>query len=85
MLVFVFEESRKVAWAARRRVDQHGEAWIETTSMPPETFPRSLAAPSMLAHFPAPRSSARASAPRRLLRRQLHARAANSWHGVLRA
>jgi transposase len=57
-----FEESRKVAWkrggasllvVARvkyRAVDARGESMIETTPMPPECFPRSLAAPSMLAH-----------------------------------
>jgi transposase len=57
-----FEESRKVAWkrggarmlvVARtkyRVVDAHGESMVETTPMPPECFPRSLAAPSMLAH-----------------------------------
>lgn len=58
-----FEESRKVAWkrggarmlvVARtkyRAVDARGESMIETTPMPPECFPRSLAAPSMLAHI----------------------------------
>jgi transposase len=57
-----FEESCKLAWqrggtrrlvVARvkyRAVDAQGEAAIETTPMPPECFPRSLAAPSMLAH-----------------------------------
>ena len=55
------EESCKVAWKrggqrrlviARvkyRAVDAQGEAQIETAPMPPECFPRSLAAPSMLA------------------------------------
>jgi transposase len=59
---FGFEESRKVAWkrggarmlvvarAKYRTIDRHGESWIETTPMPKECFPRSLAAPSMLAH-----------------------------------
>jgi transposase len=59
---FGFEESRKVAWqrggarmlvvarAKYRTVDREGESWIETTPMPKECFPRSLAAPSMLAH-----------------------------------
>jgi len=58
-----FEESCKVAWkrgGARRlvlarvkyrAVDSRGEAAIETAPMPPELFPRSLAAPSMLAHI----------------------------------
>lgn len=56
------EESCKVAWKrggqrrlviARvkyRAVNAQGEAQIETAPMPPECFPRSLAAPSMLAH-----------------------------------
>ena len=55
------EESCKVAWKrggqrrlviARvkyRAVDAQGEAHIETAPMPPECFPRSMAAPSMLA------------------------------------
>jgi transposase len=58
-----FEESCKVAWkrggfrrvvVARvkyRTVDARGESLLETTPLPPETFPRSLAAPSMLAHI----------------------------------
>lgn len=58
-----FEESCKLAWkrggmrrlvVARvkyRAVDARGEAEIETASMPAECFPRSLAAPSMLAHI----------------------------------
>jgi transposase len=57
-----FEESCKVGWkrggmrrvviarAKYRVVDVHGLSYIETTPMPPECFPRSLAAPSMLAH-----------------------------------
>ena len=57
-----FEESCKLAWqrggtrrllvarAKYRAVGANGEAEIETTPLPPETFPRSLAAPSMLAH-----------------------------------
>lgn len=57
-----FEESYKVAWkrgglrrivvarAKYRAVDARGEAQIETAPMPPECFPRSMAAPSMLAH-----------------------------------
>jgi len=60
---FGFEESRKIAWqrgGARmlvlarvkyRVVDAQGGSMIETTPMPPECFPRSLAAPSMLAHI----------------------------------
>ncbi len=60
---FGFEESRKVAWqrggarmlvharAKYRVVDEHGDSMIETTPMPPECFPRSLAAPSLLAHI----------------------------------
>ncbi len=56
------EESCKIAWKrggmrrlviARvkyRALDARGESQIETTPMPPECFPRSLAAPSMLAH-----------------------------------
>ncbi len=59
---FGFEESRKVAWkrggarllvqarAKYRTVDAAGDSMIETTPMPPELFPRSLAAPSLLAH-----------------------------------
>ncbi len=59
---FGFEESRKVAWqrggarmlvharAKCRVVDASGDSMIETTPMPPECFPRSLAAPSLLAH-----------------------------------
>lgn len=58
-----FEESRKLAWqrggmrllvVARvkyRAVDAQGDAVLETTPMPKETFPRSLAAPSLLAHI----------------------------------
>ena len=58
-----FEESRKLAWqrggmrllvVARvkyRAVDAQGNAALETTPMPKETFPRSLAAPSLLAHI----------------------------------
>lgn len=57
-----FEESCKLAWrrgGMRRLVvarvkyavtDQAGESAVETTPMPPESFERSLAAPSMLAH-----------------------------------
>lgn len=57
-----FEESCKLGWkrggmrrvviarAKYRVVDVHGESQVETTPMPPECFPRSLAAPSMLAH-----------------------------------
>ena len=57
-----FEESCKLAWkrggvrrlvvarAKYRVVDGRGESAIETAPTPPETFPRSLAAPSMLAH-----------------------------------
>src|SRR5277367_6375945 len=57
-----FEESCRLAWKrggmrrlviARvkyRAVDVRGESVIETTPMPPECFPRSLAAPSLLAH-----------------------------------
>src|SRR5206468_9182524 len=56
------EESCKLAWKrggmrrlviARvkyRAVDAQGESVIETAPMPPEVFPRLLAAPSMLAH-----------------------------------
>jgi transposase len=58
-----FEESYKLAWQrggqrrlviARvkyRTVNAQEEVAIETTPMPDETFPRSLAAPSMLAHI----------------------------------
>lgn len=58
-----FEESCKIAWkrggmrrlvVARvkyRATDARGESMVETTPMPPECFPRSLAAPSMLAHI----------------------------------
>jgi len=58
-----FEESCKVAWkrGGMRRlvvarvkycaVDARGETVVETAPMPPECFPRSLAAPSMLAHI----------------------------------
>ena len=57
-----YEESYKLAWqrggtrrlliarAKYRAVDRNGQAEIETTPMPAECFPRSLAAPSMLAH-----------------------------------
>ncbi|HEY1584218.1 MAG TPA: transposase, partial [Polyangia bacterium] len=57
-----FEESCRLAWKrggmrrlvlARvkyRAVDVRGESVIETAPMPPECFPRSLAAPSLLAH-----------------------------------
>ena len=57
------EESCKLAWqrgglrrlvVARvkyRAVDAQGEATIETTPMPPESFARSMAAPSLLAHI----------------------------------
>lgn len=57
-----FEESSKLAWkrgGPRRLViarvkyvaiNGQGESEIETAPMPPETFPRSMAAPSMLAH-----------------------------------
>ena len=60
---FGFEESRKIAWqrggarilvVARlkyRVIDGQGGSMIETTPMAPECFPRSLAAPSMLAHI----------------------------------
>ncbi|HEY3746189.1 MAG TPA: IS66 family transposase [Gemmatimonadaceae bacterium] len=56
-----YEESCKVGWkrggqrriviarAKYRTVDAHGEAHIETAPLPPECFPRSMAAPSMLA------------------------------------
>ena len=58
-----FEESSKLAYKrggmrrlviARvkyRVVDDQGESQVETTPMPPECFPRSLAAPSMLARI----------------------------------
>jgi transposase len=58
-----FEESFKIAWQrgghrrlviARvkyRTVDAVGAAAFETTPMPAEAFPRSLAAPSLLAHI----------------------------------
>ena len=58
-----FEESYKLAWQrgghlrlviARikyRAVDAQGESSVETAELPPEAFPRSLAAPSMLAHI----------------------------------
>jgi len=58
-----FEESYKVAWKrgglrrlviARvkyRALDARGESVVDTTPLPPETFPRSLAAPSLLAHI----------------------------------
>jgi transposase len=58
-----FEESYKLAWqrgghrrlviarAKYRTVTKSGEPAIETTSMPEETFPRSLAAPSKLARI----------------------------------
>jgi transposase len=57
-----FADSCKVAWkrgglrrlvvarAKYRAVDARGEAQIETTPVPAECFPRSMAAPSMLAH-----------------------------------
>jgi transposase len=57
-----FEESCKLAYkrggmrrivVARvkyRVISKDGETAIDTASMPPETFPRSLAAPSLLAH-----------------------------------
>lgn len=57
-----FEESRKLGWqrggmrcviVARTKYqtfDERGESVIETTPVPPETFARSLAAPSLLAH-----------------------------------
>lgn len=57
------EESCKLAWkrgglrrllVARvkyRAVEAQGEATIETTPMPPESFARSMAAPSLLAHL----------------------------------
>ncbi len=57
-----FEESCRLAWkrggmrrlviarAKYRAVDSRGESVIETVPTPPECFPRSLAAPSLLAH-----------------------------------
>jgi transposase len=57
-----FEESYKLAWqrggmrrlvVARvkyRALGQDGEAQVETAPLPPEVLPRSLAAPSLLAH-----------------------------------
>lgn len=57
-----FEESFKVGWkrggfcrvvvarAKYRAIDAQGETQIETAPIPPECFPRSMAAPSMLAH-----------------------------------
>lgn len=60
---FGFEESYKLAWQrgghrrlviARvkyRTVDAQGESTVETAPLPPETFSRSLAAPSLLAHI----------------------------------
>lgn len=60
---FGYEESCKLAWkrggmrrlvVARvkyRTVDARGESHVETAPMPPECFPRSLAAPSTLAHI----------------------------------
>lgn len=57
-----FEESCKLGYqrGGMRRVvlarakyqvkDTHGETTIDTTPMPPEMFPRSLASPSLLAH-----------------------------------
>lgn len=60
---FGFEESRKMGWqrggarvvvharAKYRVVGANGDSMIETTPMPPECFPRSLAAPSLLAHI----------------------------------
>jgi transposase len=57
-----YEESCKLMWkragmrrlliarAKYRAIDAQGEAQIETTPLPPESFPRSLAAPSLLAH-----------------------------------
>jgi transposase len=39
-----------IARANYRAIGKDGEAQIETAPMPPECFPRSLAAPSMLAH-----------------------------------
>lgn len=58
-----YEESCKLAWkrgglrrlvVARikyRALDAQGEATIETAPMPPESFARSMAAPSLLAHI----------------------------------
>lgn len=60
---FGFEESREVGWqrggarvlvharAKHRVVDANRDSMIETTPVPPECFPRSLAAPSLLAHI----------------------------------
>ena len=60
---FGFEESCKLAYkrggirrlvVARvkyRVIDNEGESHVETAPMPPECFPRSLAAPSLLAHI----------------------------------
>lgn len=57
-----FEESHKLAWqrAGMRRlvlarmkyraIDEAGKVAIETTPMPPQLLPRSLAAPSLLGH-----------------------------------
>lgn len=57
-----FEVSYKLAWqrgghrrlviarAKYRTLDETGAATFETTPMPPEAFPRSLAAPSLLGH-----------------------------------
>lgn len=39
-----------IARADYQVIDKHGESQIETAPMPPECFPRSLAAPSELAH-----------------------------------
>jgi transposase len=58
-----FEESRKVAWkrgglrclviarAKYQVIDTQGESCVETALIPKECFPRSLAAPSLLAHI----------------------------------
>jgi transposase len=58
-----FEESCKLAYkrggmrrlvlarAKYQVIDNDGETAIDTAPMPPETFPRSLAAPSLLAHI----------------------------------
>lgn len=57
-----FEESSRLSWrpggmrcliiarAKYQAVDARGETVVETTPMPEEAFPRSMAAPSMLAH-----------------------------------
>jgi transposase len=57
-----FEESYKLGWqrGGMRRVvlarvkyattDAQGESVVETTPMPPQSFPRSLASPSLVAH-----------------------------------